>query len=223
MLRFAELWAWGLPQAAIVLALAGAMGIATLVVMRKRGPMNRVAREGPAYAWACLYVAVGMASWLMLGWVWLNANPSSTMGIAVAVGVIVAIPLSPVWYAQLSVLGAATRRLGARSMHMMMAAMALGGVAAAVATPLVIIVFLRAGLISDDGAAIPMILGTMPLGSAIAGLAVAPFLPIGSHPKGHCMRCGYDLAGLPAPTPAEAAVRCPECGYHPTAATPSRR
>lgn len=215
-LFFVELWAWGLPQAAMALATAGALGFATIVILNRRGPKNRLAREDAAYAWACLYVAAGTGSWLMLGWVWLNASPSSTMGIAVAIGVIVAIPLSAVWHVQLSILGAAARRLGARSMHILMAAMSLAGVAAAVATPLVIIMLIRAGLL-NEGDVIPVLLGVIPLGSAIAGLAVAPFLPIGSHAKGRCMRCGYDLSGLAPTVKTGGALRCPECGYHPSA------
>lgn len=213
----AELWNWGLPQAAVALVLAGAMGIATLVTLRKRGPKSRLAREGEAFMWAMVYAALGVSAWLLAGFLWLSNIQSSTAGLGVLVAMFVAPPAAVLWSGQLFVLGAAAGRLGGRSMHLMLAATTLAGAAAAWATPVVVMQLLRAGLMSDDGAAIPMVLGTMPLGSAIAGLAVAPFLPVGAHAKGRCMRCGYDLAGLPAPTPAEGAVRCPECGYHPWA------
>lgn len=215
-----ESWAWGLPLAAIALLLAGALGIASLLILDKRGPKNRLASDGPAYAWAWLYVAVGMAACLLAGYVWLNANPSSTMGFAVVIGTFVAILVTPVWYGQLTGLGVAAARLGTRSMHMLMAAMTLSGVVAALATPLVNVAMIRVGLLSQGDAAMPMVLGVIPLGSAIAALVVAPLLPIGRFTRGLCMNCGYDLSGLPASASSDGAIRCPECGYHPSASEP---
>ncbi|MEQ8317818.1 MAG: hypothetical protein RIE77_01990 [Phycisphaerales bacterium] len=215
-----ESWAWGLPQAAIALLLAGALGIATLLVLDKRGPKNRLASDGPAYAWAWLYVAVGMAAWLLAGYAWLNANPSSTMGFAVVIGTFVAILVTPVWYGQLTGLGVAASRLGTRSMHLLMAAMTLAGVAAAAATPPACGLLLESGVMSDDGAVLPVIVGIIPLGSALAALCLAPMLPVGRYGKGRCMRCGYDLAGLPESSKTNGAIRCPECGYHPSATEP---
>ncbi|MFI4917358.1 MAG: hypothetical protein ACIAS6_12740 [Phycisphaerales bacterium JB060] len=211
-----ESWGYGLPQAAIALAFAGALGIAAAVILNRRGPKNRLASEGPAYAWAWLYVVVGMGLCLACGRAYLEANWSSTIGFAVAIGLFIAVLVTPLWYGQLTSLGAAASRLGVRSMHLMMAAMTLAGVAAAVATPLVITILTRLGLVSEGGDMIAVFLGTLPLGSAIAAISIAPFLPIGRYGKGRCMSCGYDLAGLPASTSSDGAVRCPECGYHPS-------
>jgi hypothetical protein len=217
---FFEFMAWGLPQAAIALMLAGALGIVTLIILHKRGPMTRLASESVAFFWACLYWAAGLLVWLLAGYAWLATITSSTAGIAYVMVVLLVTLVAPMWYAQLWTLAAAAGRLGGRSMHLMLAATTLAGAAAAWATPVVVMQLLKFGWMSDDGAAIPMILGTMPLGSAIAGLAVAPFLPVGRFPKGRCMNCGYDLAGLPASAKTDGALRCPECGYHPSAPAP---
>lgn len=213
-----ESWGWGLPQAAIALAFAGALGIATVVILHKRGPKNRLAREGPAYAWAWLYVAAGVGAWLACGWAYLEANWSSTNGLAVAIGLFVAVLVTPIWYGQLSGLGSAASRLGARSMHGLLMPVTLAGAAAGSATPFVCGYLLKTGAMSDDGAVIPVILGVIPLGSAIAALCVAPCLPIGRFGTGLCMNCGYSLEGLPPSAKTDGALRCPECGYHPSAA-----
>ena len=229
---FREAWGWGLPQAAIALGIAGALGIATVLILHKRGPRNRLAPEGPAYAWAWLYVAAGVSFWLVAGYAWLQANPSSTVGIAVIIGVFAAALLTPVWYGQLSGLGAAAARLGARSMHTLLVVATLAGAASGAVTPIVCALLLGAGLMSDDGAVIPVTIGVIPLGSAIAALGISPVLPVGSFGKGHCMGCGYDLAGLPTPSTTDGGLRCPECGCQPqplsasepaaTASTPAR-
>jgi|GEM_PF-3685357 len=211
-----EAWAWGMPQAATALAIAGAMGIATALVLHKRGPKNRLAPEGLAYAWAWLYVVAGMSLWIITGYAWLQANPSSMMGFAVVIGVFAAVLVVPVWYGQLSGLGAAGGRFGARSMHLLLVVMTLAGAISAAATPIVCEHLLNTDLMSDDGAVIPIIVGVIPLGSAVAALCLAPFLPVGRYGKGRCMSCGYDLKGLPPSTSSDGTVRCPECGYHPS-------
>lgn len=211
---------WGLPHAGIALAIAGALGIVAVLILHKRGPKYRLAPEGPAYAWAWLYVAAGVSLWLACGYAWLRANPSSTSGFGVVVGLFVAVLMIPVWYGQLSGLGSAAGRLGARSMHGLMAPMTLAGAAAGAVTPIVCDQLLEASVMSDDGAVIPVLVGVIPLGSAIAALCGAPFLPIGRYGKGHCMNCGYSLEGLPPSATTDGAVRCPECGYHPSAPTP---
>ena len=208
---------WGLPQAGIALAIAGALGIVAVLILHKRGPKNRLASEGPAYAWAWLYVAGGQALWLACGWAYLEANWSSTNGFAVAIGLFVAVLVTPIWYGQLSGLGSAASRLGARSMHGLLMPATLAGAASGSATPFVCGFLLKTGVMSDDGAVAPVILGVIPLGSAVAGLAIAPFLPVGRYGKGRCMNCGYSLEGLPPSALSDGAVRCPECGYHPSA------
>lgn len=221
MFLLQDSWAWGLPQAAIALVLAGALGIATLVTLHKRGPRIRLASESAAFLWAYLYWAAGLLVWLVAGYAWLATFTSSTVGFAYLIGVLVVTLVAPIWYAQLWTHGAAAGRLGGRAMHVMLAATTLSGAATAWATPLSGGVLANLGVLAEGDAAIPLILGTMPLGSAVAALCVAPFLPIGRFGKGLCMNCGYSLEGLPPTAKTDGAYRCPECGYHPSAAAPS--
>lgn len=215
-----QLWAFGLPQIAMALAVAAALHVVTVRMLRRRCPRGwpryvRVARR-PSAAWC----VGGLAAWFVATLAWMSTLTSSTAAIGLFLGVIVVAIASPFWHAQLFALGGAACGLGRTAMQRMLVAATFAGAATAIATPLVVGALHGASLLGDDGTAFPLILGTLPLGTAIAGLTISRFLPI--DPRGPCCpTCGYDLSGLPSATGDKRTLpRCPECGYHPTAGPP---
>ncbi|OAB57900.1 hypothetical protein AY599_21960 [Leptolyngbya valderiana BDU 20041] len=210
----------GVPQAALALIVVALLAWTVEKILRRRGPAQRLARAGDGVTWGWLYGAIGLICLLGVGYADIVASASSTAGIGLLVLPFVALIAAPPWLALLGFVGAAAGRLGHRSTHVMLLVATLTGVAVGAAGVWTEAVLVAWEAVASDGAALPMLLATLPLASVVAALVVAPFLPVGRFPAGHCINCGYDLAGLPPSTSNDRAVRCPECGYHPSAASP---
>lgn len=221
------IWALGLLPAAAMAALAFVLHLVAKRSLRKRCPDVRPgqlrAARGPTTYW-CI---AGISFCLIVLLLSIFVTGSSTAGIGVCFVLVVMAVVSPVWRLQLLALAGVARVLSHEAMHMTLFLGVGSGTLAAVCTPIVVTELAEAGMLADDGAAFPLVLGTLPLGTALGGLLVAALaagggLPIdGNGPK--CPECGYDLSGLPASASSEGGIRCPECGYHATQApsTPS--
>ncbi|MFI4917357.1 MAG: hypothetical protein ACIAS6_12735 [Phycisphaerales bacterium JB060] len=210
----------GVPQAAVALVVVALLAWTVEKILRRRGPAHRLTRIGDGVTWGWLYGAIGLLCLLGVGYAVIVSSASSTAGIGLLVLPFVALIAAPSWLALLGSAGAAAGRLGHRSMHVMLLVATLAGVAVGAVAVWTEAVLLAWSAVASDGAALPMLLATLPLASVVAALVATPFLPIGRFPAGHCISCGYDLGGLPASTSSDGAVRCPECGYHPSAPPP---
>lgn len=210
----------GVPQAVIALAIVAVLAATVDKILRRRGPDRRLTPAGEGVTWGWLYGAIGLLCLLGVGYGAIVSSASSTAGIGLLVLPFVALIAAPSWLALLGTVGAAAGRLGHRSTHAMLLVATLAGVGVGTMAVWTEAVLVAWGAVASDGAALPMLLATLPLASAIAALALAPLLPVGRFPTGHCMNCGYDLTGLPPTATIDAAHRCPECGYHPSAPAP---
>lgn len=210
----------GVPQAAIALAVVALLAVAVGRILRRRGPDRRLTRIGDGTTWGWLYGAIGLLCLLGVGYAAIVASASSTAGIGLLVLPFVALIAAPSWLALLGLVGGAAGRLGHRSIHLMLLVTTLAGVAVGTMAVWTEAVLVAWSAVASDGAALPMLLATLPLASVVAALVAAPFLPVGRFRAGLCINCGYDLAGLPASAMSDGAPRCPECGYHPSAGPP---
>lgn len=207
----------GVPQAAIALAFVAVLALAVDKILRRRGPDRRLTRIGEGVTWGWLYGAIGLLCMLGVGYAAIVSSASSTAGIGLLVLPFIVLIAAPSWLALLAFVGAAAGRLGHRSTHAMLLAATLAGVGVGTIAVWTRAVLVAWEAVASDGAALPMLLATLPLASVIAALVAAPCLPVGRFRAGHCMNCGYDLAGLPATAKIDGAPRCPECGDHPSA------